>query len=52
MEKLLIIFPAWQQHHNIKENLKCTNFYSPSLNTSKNLIFKSISNIGGGQHGG
>ena len=35
MEKLLIIFPAWQQHHNIKENLKCTNFHSPLLNLSK-----------------
>ena len=31
MEKLLIIFLGWQQHHNIKENPKCTNFYSPSL---------------------
>ena len=28
---LLIIFLRWQQHHNIKENPKCTNFYVPSL---------------------
>ena len=27
---LLIIFLRWQQHHNIKENPKCTNFYVPS----------------------
>ena len=46
MEKLLIIFPAWQQHHNIKENLKCTNFYSIAKNTSEILnqcqIFKIL----------
>ena len=30
MEKLLIIFLGCQQHRNIKENPKCTNFYSPS----------------------